>query len=275
MSSSDLSVLVLEDDRIFNATLCDFFKDCGYQIVTGVFDVKSAFNALDNNQYDVVILDLHLVGNYGVTFLPLIQNRDVKPLIIVVSGVATESQLMDCYKQGADFILQKPFRLDELHKLISKSQNLNKADACFSLKHNVEGWIELTADSYFGLLERIKNITQILQASNIDNDIQQDITMAIDEIGRNAIEWGNNNNCNKKISLSYALFANEIVFKIEDEGLGFETMCDSDDDLLTKLLKRKQEGKRPGGFGIQMVKQVMDKVVYNKRGNIVLISKTL
>jgi anti-sigma regulatory factor (Ser/Thr protein kinase) len=38
---------------------------------------------------------------------------------------------------------------------------------------------------------------------------------------------------------------------------------------------REKQGKRPGGFGMLIVKQVVDEVVYNEPGNEVLLIKYL
>lgn len=271
-------MLVIEDDRVFSASLCDYLRECGYE-VTSVYTGVDAIACLAAQSYSTIILDLHLTDMSGLSVLQSFEKSQSSSTVIVISGVATETQMIACYESGADFVLHKPFKLNKIDELIKRSGSMDVPDARFSLKRNVEGWIELTADSYFGFLERIKNVTQVLRIANLDDETQQDVTMALDEMGRNAIEWGNSSDHSKKVSISYALFANEIVFKIEDEGGGFAVAEneneDEEGDVLTRLMDRKREGKRPGGFGITMVKRVMDKVVYNLRGNVVLISKSL
>ena len=43
---------------------------------------------------------------------------------------------------------------------------------------------------------------------------------------------------------------------------------------MSKKNKRKS-GKRAGGYGLHIVRHIMDEVLYNERGNVVLLSKRL
>jgi anti-sigma regulatory factor (Ser/Thr protein kinase) len=40
-------------------------------------------------------------------------------------------------------------------------------------------------------------------------------------------------------------------------------------------MERSEAGLRPGGFGMLMVRQIVDELVYNERGNEVLMIKHL
>jgi anti-sigma regulatory factor (Ser/Thr protein kinase) len=41
------------------------------------------------------------------------------------------------------------------------------------------------------------------------------------------------------------------------------------------VLSREDQGRRPGGFGMLIVRQIVDELVYNERGNEVLLIKYL
>ena len=45
--------------------------------------------------------------------------------------------------------------------------------------------------------------------------------------------------------------------------------------MITTALHRAETGLRPGGFGMLIVRQVVDEVAYNERGNEVLLIKHL
>jgi anti-sigma regulatory factor (Ser/Thr protein kinase) len=103
------------------------------------------------------------------------------------------------------------------------------------------------------------------------------IRLAIDEIGTNAVEWGNRGDRSKKIRISYCLFDDRIVFKVEDEGDGFDpdALGDPSVDPLAHIMARMQSGKRAGGYGVFLTKNVMDEVIYSDKGNVVLMTKYL
>ena len=97
------------------------------------------------------------------------------------------------------------------------------------------------------------------------------------EICENAREWGNQGDASRKIRISYCIFEGEFVLKVQDEGEGFDAkaVADPTANPLDAMFRRKQEGKRPGGYGIHMVKKLMDRVMFSDKGNVVLLSKNL
>ena len=47
------------------------------------------------------------------------------------------------------------------------------------------------------------------------------------------------------------------------------------DDVMKTAVERAEDGLRPGGFGMLIVRQIVDELVYNERGNEVLLIKHL
>ena len=101
--------------------------------------------------------------------------------------------------------------------------------------------------------------------------------LAIEEIGKNAVEWGNKNDRNKRIRMSYTCDEEQLTFEVEDEGEGFKPkdIPDPTTDPLAHIQRRMDEGKRAGGYGIHIIRQVMDEVTFNERGNKVTMTKRL
>jgi serine/threonine-protein kinase RsbW len=109
----------------------------------------------------------------------------------------------------------------------------------------------------------------------MSEEVREDVRLAVEELGRNAVEWGNKFDHHKRVRLSYRLFDDRIVFRIEDEGEGFlpEAVPDPSIDPIAHVERRAREGKRHGGFGIHIVKSMMDAVEYNEKGNVVEMTK--
>ncbi len=142
---------------------------------------------------------------------------------------------------------------------------------------NLEGWAELTLASHERAIETlVKRIDEAAQGE-LEEDERRDLLYAVQEICENAREWGNLGDASRKIRVSYCIFEGEFVLKVQDEGEGFDaaSVVDPGHDPLEAMFRRKQEGKRPGGYGIHMVKKLMDRVMYSDKGNVVLLSKNL
>lgn len=142
---------------------------------------------------------------------------------------------------------------------------------------HLDGWVELTVSSHERAIELlVQRINEAAQGA-LEEDERQDLLYAVQEICENAREWGNQGDASRKIRVSYCIFEGEFVLKVQDEGQGFDAHAipDPTQEPLEVMFRRKQEGKRPGGYGIHMVKKLMDRVMFSDRGNVVLLSKNL
>jgi len=64
---------------------------------------------------------------------------------------------------------------------------------------------------------------------------------------------------------------------VEDEGEGFDPSLvpDPSGSPVRVVRDRLEAGKRMGGFGLHVVRKLMDRVVHSERGNVVLLSRSL
>lgn len=73
-------ILVVEDDKELNKTVCTFLNHSGYE-ATGCLNGDDAYDALYDNMYDLIISDIMMLGVIGLgiacTAYP-IYNRTVK-----------------------------------------------------------------------------------------------------------------------------------------------------------------------------------------------------
>tara|TARA_Y100000294_G_C8348754_1_gene253847 strand:- start:64 stop:522 length:459 start_codon:yes stop_codon:yes gene_type:complete len=139
------------------------------------------------------------------------------------------------------------------------------------------GWVEVTMPTKAEYISRIQELLDLLERSRLDKDTRDELMLAIDELVTNAMEWGNQYKADLQVRVSYYCSSDRVMLKIEDEGSGFNTstLKDPTEDLERHLSEREAQGKRPGGFGIHMIRNMMDEFIYNDRGNIVMFAKYL
>lgn len=145
-----------------------------------------------------------------------------------------------------------------------------------SISQGFQNWIELTAPSHERVIFQLEELLDRMAERGGISDSAK-LKMAIREITANAIEWGNKGDEARQIKVSYCQFEGRLVFKIEDEGEGFDPaqVFDPSEDPFGGVLERLEAGKRFGGYGMVMVRNIMDEVLYNDRGNVVLLTKYL
>ena len=105
---------------------------------------------------------------------------------------------------------------------------------------------------------------------------------AFREMLLNAMEHGAGFDPEKVIEVTAAQTARAIVFHFRDPGDGFDrndlshaAATPTPADLVKSAMERAENGLRPGGFGMLIVRQIVDELVYNERGNEVLMIKHL
>jgi serine/threonine-protein kinase RsbW len=151
------------------------------------------------------------------------------------------------------------------------------ADGGIVVQVPVAGWVELTAPSREKHLDRIASFLDTLSGVGMSADAREEVRIVVNETISNAMEWGNGGDESRHIKVSYAVFDDELVLKVEDEGEGFDPSLvpDPSGSPVQVVRDRLDAGKRIGGFGIYVVGKLMDRVVYNERGNVVLLSRSL
>ncbi len=113
-----LRVLVIEDEESVAAVLADFVRELRCQPV-GARTAEEGLRALEHDRVDVIVLDLRLPGMSGLDFLRLSAIRDVGIPVVVMSGVATETEAREALQLGALEFLRKPVRLERLAGILT------------------------------------------------------------------------------------------------------------------------------------------------------------
>jgi DNA-binding NtrC family response regulator len=69
-------------------------------------------------QFDAVLLDLHLPGAGGLDVLRRVKERRPEAVVIVVTGYGAVQSAVPAMKNGAYDYVTKPFSVDELKRLL-------------------------------------------------------------------------------------------------------------------------------------------------------------
>jgi len=121
------SILLVEDEENLHEALKLNLELEGYS-VTSAFDGAAAMKAVQDEYFDLIIMDIMLpeIDGINVTQNIRLTNNDV-PILILSAKNNSEDRVLGL-KKGADDYLTKPFNLEELllrvQKLINKSKML-------------------------------------------------------------------------------------------------------------------------------------------------------
>lgn len=119
MLMSDIKILVVDDSLVTREMLQSYFAEEGYS-VTGAGTAEEAERYLDQDDYDLVLLDIRLPGKDGLTLTRELRSRS-EIGIILVTGKQDEIDRIIGLECGADEYVSKPFNPREI---LARGKNL-------------------------------------------------------------------------------------------------------------------------------------------------------
>jgi len=127
MAAAKLSILLVEDEVNLHETLKLNLELEEYS-VTSAYDGAAAMKAVENEYFDLIIMDIMLPEIDGITITQNIRLTNNEVPILILSAKNNSDDKILGLKKGADDYLTKPFNLEELllrvQKLILKNKKL-------------------------------------------------------------------------------------------------------------------------------------------------------
>jgi two-component system OmpR family response regulator len=112
MTSERPHILVVDDDREIRSLVSDYLQKSGYR-VTAVGDGPAMHQVIEHKHVDLIVLDLMLPGEDGLTLCRNLRRRSQVP-VIILSAMGEEIDRVVGLEVGADDYLSKPFGAREL-----------------------------------------------------------------------------------------------------------------------------------------------------------------
>ncbi len=132
MTEKKNSILLVEDEENLQEALKLNLELEGYE-VTGAYDGAEALLAVQNEYFDLLILDVMLPELDGISVCENLRLQGNEIPILILSAKNSSADRVLGLKKGADDYLTKPFNLEELllrvNKLIHKSKRISSKEA--------------------------------------------------------------------------------------------------------------------------------------------------
>jgi len=112
-----MKVLVVDDNEDITDLLSKFLTTQGFETV-GINDSMEALRHIQQEQYDVILLDMKMPGISGFNIIQLLATDDIlkdQNIFIFSASTFGENEIKNLLrKDGVNGYLKKPIRLDEL-----------------------------------------------------------------------------------------------------------------------------------------------------------------
>ena len=161
----------------------------------------------------------------------------------------------------------------------------NALSACLSAGIEVVSllpeWVELRVPSDLTVISPLQELVTQLEAG-LSPEVSEAISRAFREMLCNAIEYGGHLDPAALVEVRLMRLEHAFICRIKDPGHGFDpctldhaAINNPNDNPVRHAFVREEKGLRGGGFGILLVSQLVDELVYNERHNEVQFVKYL
>jgi two-component system response regulator PilR (NtrC family) len=166
MGNETSRIIVVDDEPGMREFLGMVLSKNGY-IVETVADGYEAINRMENNLYDLAVLDIVVPSINGIDVLRIINEKSPETSVIMITAYASHKTALEAMKLGAYDYIEKPFKISELKKVIEEALEKKKSNRKFlRLKKEMEkkygfGHIIGSSSSMLRVFELIKRVSKL------------------------------------------------------------------------------------------------------------------
>lgn len=273
-------VLVVDDDRSLRHVLERLLATAGFGVASAADGVE-ALERLKRKKFDLVLLDIGLPRMSGLEVLGRLREKKVRPKVIIMTADDTTETVLSAVRDHAYRYIAKPFAPNTLVELVRAALVAPPAAPPIEVLSARPEWVELLVPCDLESAERLQSFLERLKG-DLPEHVRESVGRAFRELLLNAIEWGGKLDPNRKVRIAYLRARRMLMYRIADPGEGFRmealehaAVNNPQGKPFQHAQVREEKGLRPGGFGILMVKAMVDELIYNEARNEVVFVKYL
>lgn len=211
----------------------------------------------------------------------LAELRRVRPGVpaIVLAPTATRDQVISALRAEVYACFTAPFDWAEVASMVKAAMAEENWREGIVVRSATPDWLTLRVQSRLLTAERVVQFMRELTTDQ-PNGMRDDLVFAFREVLLNAMEHGTGFDPEQVIEVSAVRTERSIVYYFRDPGPGFRpadmphaTASSAPAHVEATAEFREDAGLRPGGFGMLIVRNLVDEVIYNEAGNEVILVK--
>jgi anti-sigma regulatory factor (Ser/Thr protein kinase)/ActR/RegA family two-component response regulator len=271
--------LVVDADHELKALLFNILKPDIWAIHY-VSSNRAALKAVKRKAFELIITSERTSGREDIDLLAKVRLLRPHTRLIILAGEGTPEEALAAMRNHAFSFFSKPYSMERLGQMIEMASAIPVWDDGIEVHSATPEWIRLEVRCQVHAAERLLQF--IKEITDLPETEREEVGLAFRELLLNAMEHGGGFDPRQYVQVEYVRAQRMISCQISDPGQGF-TLDEIDhaaaanppDDPIRHVKVRDQVGLRSGGVGILLAKNLVDQVMYNERGNEVLLVKYL
>jgi DNA-binding NarL/FixJ family response regulator len=229
---------------------------------------------------DLILTSEKTSGKQDVELLRLIRRVRPHTKLIILTDQATPADVIASMRERAFSFFSKPISPELLANMIRSAAEGPCWDEGIEILSATPQWIRLAASCDMRTAERL--VQFIHEIADLPDAERDDVGTAFREILMNAIEHGANFDPDKFVEISYLRSRHMVMCRVKDPGEGFSldeirhsALSNPPDDPIQHANYREEHGMRAGGYGVLVARSLVDELIFDEKGNNVLLIKYL
>lgn len=240
----------------------------------------SALQLLRAQYFNLLLTGDETSGQQDVELLRDVRRTRPHLRLIILTNDSTPADVIESMKERAFSYFSAPYTDEALTDMLRHATDAPVWDEGIELLSATPEWLGLAARCDLRTADRL--VQFIHEFSDLPEPHRDDVGSAFREMLLNAVEHGGNLDPSQHVVISYIRARDAVICRIKDPGEGFSleqlresAMTDLDGDPLQHIELRQAQGKRAGGYGVLLAKSLVDDLIYNEKGNEVMLIKYL
>jgi anti-sigma regulatory factor (Ser/Thr protein kinase)/CheY-like chemotaxis protein len=245
-----------------------------------VLSNDEALLALRRHPFDLIVT---AEGTSTVDDIHLLQEirafRSHTRMIILTMESTTEGVLL-ALRERAFSYFSAPYTFESLREMIHAAMEQPCWDDGIEVVSATSIWVRLLVRCDLRIADRLMRF--FVEMVDLPEEEKGHVAYAFREMLVNAMKYGGHFDPSQYVEISYFRARHAIACRIKDPGEGFEledlrhaAVMNPPNNPIQHMSIREKAGLPAGGYGILLSLHLVDELVYNEKGNEVLLIKYL
>jgi anti-sigma regulatory factor (Ser/Thr protein kinase)/ActR/RegA family two-component response regulator len=271
--------LIVDSSPELNQLLTNLFDHADWSIHFAA-DNRQALALAKNQAFDLIITGEKTTGQEDIDLLRRLRLVRPHTRLIILTDEFIPGDVLASIRESAFSYFARPFSTEKLAEMIRIAMSEPFWDDGIEIISALPEWVRLSVRC--DVLTANRLIQFFREASDLPDVEKEEVATAFREMLLNAMEHGGRFDPSQYVEIWYVRTRRMILCKVKDPGEGFSmdeikhaAVGNPPDEPFRHMAERETRGIRPGGFGILMAKKLVDELLYNEKGNEVLLVKYL